>query len=125
VLKELVTLTSIRYRLKYLGFAKTIAYVARIVPQAADISHPRRDDIDAVVRRVKHAAPVFPGRAKCLEQSLTLYLLLRQRRIPVALCLGIRPARFEAHAWVEYEGTALGQYTEKMRQMIRIQVLPQ
>jgi hypothetical protein len=48
--------------------------------------------------------------ATCLERSIVLWWLLRSRGIPVELRVGGRKQaeRFEAHAWVEFEGTVLG-----------------
>lgn len=48
-------------------------------------------------------------RTNCLEQSLVLWLLLRRRGVPATLRFGGRKheAQFEAHAWVEWQGTVL------------------
>lgn len=47
--------------------------------------------------------------ATCLERSIVLWWLLRNRGIPVELFVGARKQRqrFEAHAWVEFEGRVL------------------
>lgn len=47
----------------------------------------------------------------CLRQALLTYLWLRWRRFSPSLKLGGRrqEGRFDAHAWVELEGRALGQ----------------
>jgi hypothetical protein len=124
MLRALWILALTRYRLKRVGFARTIAHTMGTLPPSVETVQMSDATIDAIVRQVKRASPLFPGRARCLEQSLALYTLLRQRRLPVALCLGVRPYRFEAHAWVEYRGRVLGQYTEKTRQMVRVPVLP-
>jgi Transglutaminase-like superfamily len=49
----------------------------------------------------------FPWCMNCLEQSLVLWWLLRQRGIPAEFRIGVRKDAegFEAHAWVEVEGT--------------------
>ena len=51
----------------------------------------------------------WPFRTNCLEQSLVLLWLLRRRGIPAELRIGARKDanRFEAHAWVEFEGAIL------------------
>lgn len=48
-------------------------------------------------------------RATCLEQSLVLRWMLRRRGMTPVLCIGARKEanQFEAHAWVELNGTAL------------------
>ena len=47
----------------------------------------------------------------CLRQSLLIYWLLRRRGLAPELKLGVRKeqATFDAHAWVELQGVALGQ----------------
>jgi hypothetical protein len=49
--------------------------------------------------------------ATCLRQSLLIYWLLRRRGFDPELKLGVRKeqAGFDAHAWVELQGVALGQ----------------
>lgn len=56
------------------------------------------------------AAHYLPFRTNCLEQSLVLWWLLRRRGIAADLKIGARKAanRFEAHAWVEFEGSVIG-----------------
>jgi hypothetical protein len=58
----------------------------------------------------------MPG-ASCLEASLTLWYLLRLQGISASVRIGVRrhAGPFEAHAWVEYEGTALNQPEEVHR----------
>jgi hypothetical protein len=65
--------------------------------------------VDEIVRRVSLAAAFYPRRARCLEQSLALYLLLRRRGVPAELRLGAQPRPFYAHAWVEVDGTPLAE----------------
>jgi len=79
------------------------------------------------VRRVRTADPALLGaahaiarfedaaarhlfvRTNCLERSLVLCWLLEKRGIGARLCIGARKeeGRFEAHAWVEVDGTVL------------------
>ena len=48
-------------------------------------------------------------KGKCLQQSLTLWYLLRRRGLDPELRIGVRKAgdQLEAHAWVQYQGRAL------------------
>jgi transglutaminase-like putative cysteine protease len=64
------------------------------------------------------AAVFYPGRARCLEQSLALYVLLRRRGVPVRLRLGVQPYPFNAHAWVELNGAPLNERVETVRQFV-------
>jgi hypothetical protein len=53
-------------------------------------------------------------RPTCLEESLALWYFLRRQGIPSKLRIGVRKIadKFEAHAWVEYQGQALNQSDE-------------
>lgn len=62
-------------------------------------------------RMVRAAARYSLVRATCLEQSLTLWFLLRRQGMAAELRIGARKVagKFEAHAWVECDGEALDQ----------------
>jgi len=49
--------------------------------------------------------------ATCLRQSLLVYFLLRRKGLAPKLIIGVRRRDevFDAHAWVELDGIALGQ----------------
>jgi len=67
-----------------------------------------------MVRAATHYGFVRPT---CLAESLALWFLLGQQGIPAALRIGVRKklGDFEAHAWVECDGTALNQASEQHR----------
>jgi hypothetical protein len=79
-------------------------------PQQASSSSEAR----LLARMVAAAARqgVVPG--KCLEQSLSLWWLLRRRGIPAQLRIGVRKAQeqFEGHAWIELSGEVLNDSLE-------------
>jgi hypothetical protein len=77
-----------------------------------------RSDIERLARRITIAAALFPGRARCLEQSLVLWAMLRRSGIDARLRLGVRPHPFEAHAWVELDGQAILEDPEKVARFI-------
>ena len=60
---------------------------------------------------VRVAGRLGGGRASCLEESLALLWLLGETGIAAELRIGVRKTqeKFEAHAWVEYEGKALNE----------------
>lgn len=64
-----------------------------------------------IARMEAAAGRHLPFQPNCLEQSLTLWWLLRRRGIPADLRIGVRKdaASFEAHAWVESGGTVLSE----------------
>jgi hypothetical protein len=67
---------------------------------------------------------LLPLRVRCLEQSLTLYWLLRRRGVQVSLRLGVNPYRFRAHAWIEYDGKAIEEDPESIAALSPLPGLP-
>ena len=63
----------------------------------------------AVATLVQRAARHSPLGSTCLTRSLVLWWLLRRRGIAGEVCMGVakEAAQFQAHAWVEYQGTVL------------------
>jgi transglutaminase-like putative cysteine protease len=103
--------------LRRLGFARSVALARRFgKPRRAENDRPELTD--KVCRRLALAAVFYPGRARCLEQSLALYVLLRRRGVPVRLRLGVQPYPFNAHAWVELNGAPLNERVETVRQFV-------
>lgn len=76
------------------------------------------EQTDAVGRRVALAAAFYPRRALCLEQSLTLYVMLRKAGAPAVLRIGVRPVPFAAHAWVEIDGQAVNEPQDFITQLV-------
>jgi hypothetical protein len=58
----------------------------------------------ATVATVDWAARRYPGRAACLEQSLTAVLLAAAAGRRLDWCLGAAPDPYRFHAWVEAQG---------------------
>jgi hypothetical protein len=63
---------------------------------------------------VHSAAHYGPIRPTCLEESLALWYFLNDQGILSQLRIGVRKTdgKFEAHAWVEYQGQTLNQSDE-------------
>lgn len=102
----------LRFPLKY--SVKTLAALKRrtrpaSVPEAAD-----------AVAAARAAARRFPGRAACLELSLAAALTGILMRRAVDWCIGVRLMPYAAHAWVEAEGTPVGEQEEPDRPFIVI-----
>ena len=103
VLSCLATLLCMDALSRVLGLRRTLAFLRRVTPAPAP--RPGQDDlIDATAHRVALAAAFYPRRALCLEQSLSLLVLLRRRGVAAELRLGVQPRPFYAHAWVEAGG---------------------
>jgi hypothetical protein len=104
-------LFAVRVGLKHGGIDKVCRVLgSRLVGTEGEV-HDRLL-IDACTRSVALAAAFFPGRALCLERSLTLWYVLRSRGVPVELCLGVQKFPFAAHAWVAHRGDPLNDVPE-------------
>jgi hypothetical protein len=70
--------------------------------------------VQKTCRMVRAAEHYGIARATCLEESLALWYLLGRRGLPSRVRIGVRKQseKFEAHAWVEYQGAALNQTEE-------------
>lgn len=65
------------------------------------------------------AGAFYPGRARCLEQSLALYYLLRRQGVAVKYCHGVQFYPFQAHAWIEYEGSVINDVAPHVKHFAR------
>ena len=92
-----------------LGFGRTLArYEATPCPSGSTV--PPDDPLVAqVAHRVAIASALYPGRARCLEQSLILSRALRRRGADARVRFGVYPYPFTAHSWVEVEGCAINE----------------
>ena len=118
--RAVVLLPLVRLSLRVRGYKKTQESLqGRLVRKAASApeqGHSRRE-VDGTCRMVRAATHYGPGHATCLEESLTLWYLLGRQGIAASVRIGVRKLgeQFEAHAWVEWQGTALNQ-AEEMHQ---------
>ena len=78
--------------------------------------HARR-----ILRAVQNATRFYYRRRKdCLPKALTIYYLLRRKRIPADLCYGVKKFPFGAHSWVEAYGEVLDDDPETARRYVVI-----
>lgn len=73
-------------------------------PSTASLRRARRDG-----RYVNRMAQAAPFHVTCLERSLTLWYILRWRRIRSSVRFGVRiqPHGIDAHAWVTHNETVI------------------
>ncbi len=112
VWRSMMTLSLVRLSLVLFGLGRTIQFVRRLDRGRADCSAPDAATARSIEASVAKAAALFPGRALCLEQSLTLYALLRRSSVSARLRLGVQSYPFAAHAWVEAGGEPLNDIAE-------------
>lgn len=68
-----------------------------------------QDEALAVVRATRQAAAWWPGRAACLEISLTAAWLAALQGRTVTWCHGVQVRPYTFHAWVEADGLPVGE----------------
>ncbi len=115
VIEAAVALTATWIGLRVAGYNRWRRVLNRLAPRK--VKQPITADplvfgsAQAIARFELSAARHLFLRTNCLEQSLVLCWLLHRRGIPAGLRIGAhkREGRFEAHAWVELDGTVLNQ----------------
>ena len=109
-----ILLPLVRWSLRLRGYGKTFTSLQRRIQfqaREAESWPASREGVQTTCRMVCAALRYSFSQYTCLEESLTLWYLLRKQGIPVCLRIGVRKEneKFEAHAWVEHGGTALNQ----------------
>lgn len=113
-LRALVVLPLVALSLRWRGFRATQASL-RLLTQDSTQRPTNANNVAMMSARMVNAADshgvVHPS---CLAKSLTLWWLLARQGIASNLRIGIRKhnEKFEAHAWVEHQGTALNEHQE-------------
>jgi hypothetical protein len=112
-------IAEVKLRLGARGYDHSLLWIQRQVEHVPATEQAGMDTVRAAEYRVAMTAALYPGRAKCLEQSLALYCLLRRQGIGVRYYQGVRPYPFQAHAWVEYRGEVINDVPEHVAQFTR------
>lgn len=114
------TIAAIKTGLRTRGFGRTIQWIRRRVEAVPEVTLVNSEVIKTTECAVAMAGALYPGRALCLEQSLTLYCLLRRQGVAVKYCQGVQPYPFRAHSWVEYNGEPINDVAEHVRSLARL-----
>ena len=109
----LLALPAVSASLRIFGFARTRGWMER-TSRTDTRRHAMQSEVADAERLAVLAAIAGrhgPIRATCLRQSLLVFWMLRRRRLAPELKLGARRTGSlpDMHAWVELDGTPLGQ----------------
>ena len=109
--RALILLPMVRASLRLRGYNRTYVSLQKKLHQEVGLPSGSAKEVEKTSRMVRVALRYSPARFTCLEQSLTLWYLLRKQGVATQLRIGVRKmdGKFEAHAWVEHEGVALQQ----------------
>lgn len=125
--RSVVVLRLTQFSLRLRGFRATEITLRKLVRSSKSDPLVRAFPADtasakiAVTERMVQAAARHGfGHPTCLEKSLTLWWLLAREGISCNLRIGTRKIKekFEAHAWLEYEGVALSDPEELHRHYV-------
>jgi hypothetical protein len=122
VARCLVAIAIIKARVLVFGLGPTLRWIRRRETRTIPTTLAPNTFLSACEYAVALAAALYPGRARCLERSLTLFDFARRAGIPVTYHHGVQPLPFAAHAWVEYEGRVINDADEHV---ITFRRLPQ
>ena len=116
-LRAVAMLPLVGLSLRFRGFEATRCALRKMVSGASV-----QVDTDSLSKQIALTAHMVNAADRhglvhpsCLVKSLTLWWLLGRQGIPSQLRVGVRKedGKFEAHAWVEREGTALNEPEER------------
>jgi hypothetical protein len=112
--RTVTLLPLISLSLRARGFNKTKEALQKKLPpnlSRKTVKNIAQEMAQKTCRMVRAGAHYGLGQPTCLVESLALWHLLQSQGIPAQLRIGVRKSseKFEAHAWVEYEGVALNQ----------------
>lgn len=115
VIRCMTVLATVKAALTTQGFSPTLRWIERRSATrcvSASINENQDELVTSTEYAVAMAGALFPGRALCLEQSLTLYYFLRRAGVASELRIGVQPNPFAAHAWVEVKGIPVNDVRE-------------
>ena len=115
--RAVALLSLIGLSLRFRGFKRTKEALQKKLPLSSPqevVKEKAAETVQKTCRMVRAGAHYGIVHPTCLEESLALWYLLQKQGIPARLRIGVckLPEKFEAHAWVEYDGVALNQAEE-------------
>jgi hypothetical protein len=114
----IAVLIGVKLSLRLLGFARTHDWVRKARPRSPIEERTNFAAASRIAERIAIVSAFYPGRARCLEQSLALGYFLRQRGMQPSLRLGYQQYRNVAHAWIELDGRPVNERGELLRKVI-------
>jgi hypothetical protein len=117
-----VVVSGIRLALRIRGFHRTYRMLNHLFPLST-VSGLSFDRCVDVMHDVAVVCAFFPGRARCLEQSLAGYAILRTQGVDTRLRFGVQPHKVLAHAWVEVGGSPIAESIEALERFVELPAL--
>lgn len=101
-------LTITALMLKLLGINKTQQLLLKI-PLAKSAKILNKSPFQTLIKLIKSASNNLPFNTKCIDEAITLWMMLRKRGVGSYLKIGVNENTedFKAHAWLEINGKIL------------------
>jgi hypothetical protein len=114
-LQAAIAVPLVRTALRVVGFRRCQAALNRLTPVRVRpaAAPPVLDDVTRLARLVRAAAHHGVVDRNCLTESMAIWWLLRRCGLESDIRIGVRiddDGRLDAHAWVEWAGTALDEH---------------
>ena len=97
------TLSFSRIMIFFMPFRKLANYLGETTNESTnDLSKQELSKVKEIGREIKKASLYTPFRSLCFEQALTVKLMLKKRKIPATIYLGVakeEDTKLHAHAW--------------------------
>jgi len=110
-----LAILAVKVALRVMGFDWTTSWIERRVRHIEVSTTWDLRAVQAAERSVALAGALYPGRARCLEQSLVLYYLLRRQGVAIQYRQGVQAHPFVAHAWLEYGDVLINDVLEHVQ----------
>lgn len=119
-----VLLVAVKSLLRLVGARRSIALVERLTAITRRQPSDEHAFVQSVASAVVFASTLFPGRARCLEQSLAIHWRLRRAGVNSALRFGVRAYPFAAHVWVVHAQKPILESPDTLRTYVELPELP-
>jgi hypothetical protein len=107
LIETFLLLNFVRVGFLFLKFPTIQQILTRFGQSRPDKSKYPVISIERIVWCVEVSTQLSPGGAKCLARALTVHALMQRQGYAPKLQIGVLtrpPEKFEAHAWIEYQG---------------------
>jgi hypothetical protein len=122
LVEAMLLITALKVLLSTFGFERTWSWIQQRAGWVPRLNEVNLAAVSRAEYKLAMAAALYPGRAACLERSLTLYWYLRRHGVGVDFRMGVQMYPFLAHAWLELDGRAINDVPEHVRRFVPITV---
>ncbi|MFT4052957.1 MAG: lasso peptide biosynthesis B2 protein [Novosphingobium sp.] len=104
---------------------RTLVDIANAPARAASLrEEPHSPQLMTCLSAFCRAALLFPRASRCLRDALALQRLVTRYAVRSKIVFGVQTDPFQAHCWVQLDGTVLGQSLETVAGFRAILALP-